>query len=560
MLSDILQQLPRASGRPLLDRVLILDEVGRGAMGVVHAGWHQTLEIPVAVKFLANQLANRSDLLARFRREARICAELDEPNLLRVLDLGDARGVPYLVMEWIPGRSLEAIVQGAGPLSEHEVATVLRDVGLALLALHRRGVIHRDVKPANLLLRARDGRVKLADLGLATEQEAQQLGLTQGLLGTPSFMSPEQVHNSHAVTPASDLFSLGATAFALLTGRDPFQGTSAWEVMTRIVNDPLTDPASVGVRVSETMRALLTRLTEKDPAKRIASGEELLKLLPDASLPFRPEVIAAAHPPLEISRQTGLEPTSVASLRRDSEPRPVDDTAATLCRSSGSGAMQSPARALLFCQCLQRDFMQPIAKGMPLPNRLHVGWSEAARIVGEDPGKGPLTRAVSACAAAEHVHIVHIRDWHDPSDPHQKAELEFFGEHCLMGSPGARFIDEIEQFSRDRRRSAVIDSNGISDFEDTPMVEVLDALAGDADRGTLPVGVVGAWTNVKVQYLVYDLKTRGRFGNIATCSALVAAPDRVAHQQALRHLEETLGVKVFASVSEFLGFLGVSGA
>ena len=119
-------------------------------------------------------------------------------------------------------------------------------------------------------------------------------------------------------------------------------------------------------------------------------------------------------------------------------------------------------------------------------------------------------------------------------------------------------MDAVESFSRDRGRSAVVDATGINDFEDTPLMDTLDALIEDDDRAAIPVGVIGVWTNVKIQYLLYDLKTRARLLNLATCSRLVAAPDRVEHRNALRHLETVLNVKVFHEVDDFLAFLGVT--
>jgi nicotinamidase-related amidase len=212
----------------------------------------------------------------------------------------------------------------------------------------------------------------------------------------------------------------------------------------------------------------------------------------------------------------------------------------------------------LICECLQNDFIAPIPAGRPAPNKLHIGRDEALRIVGADPARGPLVRALSACTQAEHVRVIHVRDWHDPDDPRQRAELEFFGPHCVMGTWGARFVDAIESYSRNRSRSAVVDATGINDFEDTPLMETLAALIEDEDRARVPVGVIGVWTNVKVHYLLYDLKTRAGLHNLATCSRLVAAPDRVEHRNTLRHLESVLNVKVFHEIEEFLAFLGVT--
>jgi len=553
-------------GLPRVGKIALLQEIGRGGMGVVYAGWHVDLDIPVAVKFLldAGQVYDTSpegqsnlspERLARFRREARLCAELDDPNLIRVLDFGIEEEVPYLVMEWVPGKGLDRVVAAAGPLTEEEVVTVLRDVAQALMTLHGRGVVHRDIKPANLLLRSTDGRIKIADLGIAKELRARDAIQTHHLVGTPAFLSPEQIQNPAAIGPASDLFSLGATAFFLLTGKLPFEGGGMMEIFQRVLHEPMPHPTAAGVLVSERLAEVLARLTVKDARERISAGRQLLDLLPSVSFTFRAKVLEASRPGYEVRRPNG----QTAPLASAEERPPFTETTrvVTDATTPAAAAPRTAVRSLLFCQCLQNDFIAPLAEGEAPPNKLHIGWEEAARIVGRDPAAGPLVRAVSACARAENVRIIHIRDWHDPDDPRQQPEMKFFGNHCVVGTEGARFIDVIEAHSRDRRRAAVVDSTGLNDFEDTPLAEIIDAQLEGADRYTIPVGVIGVWTNVKIQYLLYDLKTRARLHNLATCSKLVASPDRVAHRNALRHLEEVLGVLVFHEVEPFLEFLGV---
>jgi nicotinamidase-related amidase len=566
MSEDLLLRLPRRYGRPALGKVVLLCEIGRGAMGAVYAGWHQEQNSPCAVKVLLEPQTATPEKVGRFQREARICAELDDPSLVRVSEFGREGGWPYLVMEYVAGKGLDRVTQDAGPLTEVEALTVLRDVGQALLVLHRRGVIHRDIKPSNLLLRAADGRIKITDLGIAKEIGAADGLLTQTVLGTPAYMSPEQVRNPAGLGSASDFFSLGSTVFTLLTGGLPFPGETAWDMMQNICNRPLPHPGTFGVSISDAMWDVLRRLTEKDAASRIACAEELIEALPPISLPFRPEVLAAAQPSFEVTApgETDL-PAGLTGTGTVLAWPPVGGVA-TVGFEPMTETPGRPTLALLFCQCLQNDFLAPPPRDSGLdwatPNKLHVGRGEAVRIVGRDPHTGPLVRAVSACAQAEHLRIVHIRDWHDPTDPKQRPEMEFFGEHCVMGTWGARFIDAIEAFSRDRRRAAVVDAGGLNDLHDTPVLQMLDALvqpsARDADwRATVPVGVVGVWTNVKIHYLLYDLKTRAGLHNLATCSALVASPDREAHESTLRHLKNVLNVKVFDEIDEFLEFLGV---
>ncbi len=541
-IDDIRDLLPTRDGCPVAGKAMILHEIGRGGMGVVYAGWHEDLDIPVAIKFLQTPDERREEFLSRFRREARILASIDEPNLLKVFDFGSIDDIHYLIMEWVSGRSLDGILKGAGPFTEVEVTTILRDVGQALLGLHTHGIIHRDIKPANLLLRARDGRVKLADLGLAKRVSGQSVHeTTVDLLGTPAFMSPEQLADPATVDSASDIFSLASTAFTLLTGHVPFSATTLWELITQILTHPFPDVRTYLPGVSDSMVKIFEKMTEKERGKRIHDAGELLGILPDASLPFRAETLTAAKPVIEVKRPgkgpgAGTHPEKSMVTER---------------RLSPGSAIPS----LLFCLCLQNDFIAPVGRGEKLPNRMHIGWSESMRIVGADPSKGPLVSFLRDAFACGSTRVVFIRDWHDPHDPMQHHELDFFGSHCTVGSWGARFIDVIEGYSRDRRRSAVLDSIGLNDFEHTPMEEIIEALLMGESREKVPVGVIGVWTDVKVNYLLYELRTRARFQNLATCSSLVASPNRAAHQITLKHLEEMLGVRVYHSAEDFLSFL-----
>lgn len=549
-MSDWIQRLPVSNGSPMLGKIRLIRELGQGGMGIVYAGWQTVLDIPVAVKLLLPVALQNEEASSRFLQEARICAAIDEPGLVRVFDFDQIPAGAYLVMEYVAGRNLEEIIHHAGAMTEAEVLSLLRDLAVTMISLHKANVVHRDIKPSNLLLRADDGRIKLTDLGVAKVTSDTALSLSEGIFGTPSFMSPEQFRDPAQVGPASDFFSLGGTAYYLLTGERPFQGETLVETMHNICDLPLPLESLLKKRISEETVQLLVDLTAKNPGERVGSGRQLLSRLPATSVPFRSQTLTAARP------ERALHRSDAGTLLSDEASPPRIQTAGTsnIDSTSVTGGI---SRSLLICECLQNDFIAPIAPGQPLPNKLHIGREESLRIVGADPRRGPLVRTLAACAAAEHVRVVHIRDWHNPDDPRQQAELEFFGPHCIMGSSGAQFVDAVEAFSRDRGRSAIVDATGINDFEDTPLEETLQVLVEDMDRRTIPVGVIGVWTNVKIHYLLYDLKTRAGFHKLATCSKLVAAPDRMEHRNALRQLDTILGVQVFHEVDEFLDFLGV---
>lgn len=211
---------------------------------------------------------------------------------------------------------------------------------------------------------------------------------------------------------------------------------------------------------------------------------------------------------------------------------------------------------ILITQCLQNDFVAPIAAHEPMPNALHVGRSEALRLVGDDPERGPLGQLLHwARAQPENdLHIVHVRDWHDAQDPAQAHHLARFGLHCLKGTPGAELVFGQDEVAG-RGNEQFVDSITLNDFEGgTNLKEVLDAIAA-ANPGPVRIGVVGVWTEAKVTFLLYDLLTRCGVTNLATCSALTASASRAQHFVALEQLRKVLGVEVHDSIGEFTSWL-----
>ena len=174
------------------------------------------------------------------------------------------------------------------------------------------------------------------------------------------------------------------------------------------------------------------------------------------------------------------------------------------------------ATTLLFTQCLQNDFVKPVGRHEPLPNRLHVGYSESLRLMGENPTEGPVARAMRWAheRSDEELRILHVRDWHDPSEKVVQDHFEMFGEHCVQGTPGAEFaFPQIEDHGKD---VVLVDSLTLNDFQQTCLEEALAPYAGQACR----VGIAGVWTEAKVSFLAYELVTRYPEFELAVCSAL----------------------------------------
>jgi protein-tyrosine phosphatase/nicotinamidase-related amidase len=212
---------------------------------------------------------------------------------------------------------------------------------------------------------------------------------------------------------------------------------------------------------------------------------------------------------------------------------------------------------VLITQCLQRDFVDPIGPHDPLPNLLHVGYSEAARLLGPEPAMGPLAQLVQWARSLppEAIDLVHIRDWHDADDPAQREHLRRFGAHCIKGTVGARLVLEMDEWAEAAPNECIVDSITLNDLEGTDLEAQLDRIRRAHGGEPLRVGVVGVWTEAKVSFLLYDLSTRLGIEELATCSALTASASRTQHFNALSQLDKILGVSCFDSLADFVDWL-----
>src|SRR6266852_210895 len=225
-----------------LGAYVVQEFIGQGAMGVVYRAYHAELERVAAVKVLQG-LATDGDSTARFRREAQAIARMRHPNVLNVFDFGEFEGTPYMIVEYVEGGSLSPRVKN-GPLDRDAAIAFLRGIGDALDYAHKHGIVHRDVKPANVLLGPDDNPV-LADVGIAKLMESSSIkSLTGVTTGTPAYMAPEQVTGSH-VGPAADRYSLAVMAYEMLTGARPFAEGGGLEFLYAQVHKEPSPPSSV---------------------------------------------------------------------------------------------------------------------------------------------------------------------------------------------------------------------------------------------------------------------------------------------------------------------------
>ncbi len=248
--------------------------IGRGGMGVVLKGWDRTLDRFVAIKVLNPTYAHQSAARLRFAREAKAAAAIVHDNIVAIFGVDSCNGLPYLVMPYVKGESLQRRIERQSPLSIEAILEISLQIARGLQAAHDQGVIHRDIKPANILLPESVSRVVITDFGLARAVDDAALTRSGVIAGTPSYMSPEQASGG-PIDTRSDLFSLGSVMYAMTCGHPPFHAETAYGMMRRIIDEPHQRLSHSRPDIPVWLQQLVDHLLEKNPAKRIATAAEL---------------------------------------------------------------------------------------------------------------------------------------------------------------------------------------------------------------------------------------------------------------------------------------------
>jgi eukaryotic-like serine/threonine-protein kinase len=301
---------------PIIPGYEITAKLGQGAMGSVYRARYTASGREVALKVLNSQVSDDPQLVERFEREIAALRKLKHPNIATALGYGAAEDCIFLALEFIDGPDLSTLLKEEGPMSEYDVARIVLQVARALQFAHTSaGLIHRDIKPSNLLLsgdRIVDPQIKVIDFGLArsTRPTDDRLTLQGAVLGTPYYMSPEQINGSSETDIRTDIYGLGATAYHLLTGSHPFPGANPVEILTGHLTKPVPNPRELVPGASEDMSRMLMMAMQKDPAQRyldyngliVACEKVLKKILP-------------VIPSLKAKRPAG-EPHASSALRQ----------------------------------------------------------------------------------------------------------------------------------------------------------------------------------------------------------------------------------------------------
>ncbi|MBF0610757.1 MAG: protein kinase [Magnetococcales bacterium] len=253
--------------------------LGKGAMGVVYEGFDPGIERVVAIKTIHKALLEGeggAELLARFKREAQAAGRLMHPNIVAIYEYGEDQGIPFIAMEFIKGKELKDLIKDKARFTTQQVTEVMTQILDAMQYVHSNGVVHRDMKPANIVI-LENGQVKVADFGIA-RVESSTMTQMGAVMGTPSYMSPEQFMGQR-VDARADLFSIGVILYELLTGEKPFPGQAVATIMQKVLNAPVEPPTSFNFDIPDSFNALVRKALAKRPSERFQSAKEFADAL-----------------------------------------------------------------------------------------------------------------------------------------------------------------------------------------------------------------------------------------------------------------------------------------
>jgi serine/threonine-protein kinase len=274
--------LPARLGEALGDAYTIEGEIGRGGMGVVYRARDERLQRRVAIKVLPPELAFQRDIRERFTREAQTAARLSHPHIVPIHSVGEGGGLVYFVMGYVDGESVAARIRRRGRLPVEEVRRIMKEAADALSAAHALSIIHRDIKPDNILLEGTRGRVMVTDFGIAKALSSTSAATLTGAgvaIGTPAFMSPEQAAGEREIDGRSDVYSLGIVAYQMLTGELPFNAPTVAGILMKQITEPAPDLRAKRGDAPDDLALAVTRCLEKDPENRWPSTDALRRAL-----------------------------------------------------------------------------------------------------------------------------------------------------------------------------------------------------------------------------------------------------------------------------------------
>lgn len=308
-------------------RYELLELIGGGGMADVYRAHDKLLDRSVAVKILHPQFSNDAEFIEKFHREAQGAAKLSHPNIVNIYDVGEEAGCHYIVMEYVAGDTLKNKIQQQGHLSVAESLDIARQIAEALEHAHQNNLVHCDIKPHNILM-MRDGRVKVADFGIARAVTASTMTYSGNVIGSVHYFSPEQAKGT-VVTPKSDVYSLGIVLYEMLTGKLPFTGETSVGIALKHLQEEAVPVRQIDPTIPTIVEAVVSKLMAKDPAMRPDSSEVVREISQAQAMLQYPGVMQAAAPDpyaTQVLPRVSPQPGTYASQRRVPEPEEEEET------------------------------------------------------------------------------------------------------------------------------------------------------------------------------------------------------------------------------------------
>lgn len=307
-----------SSNNMIANRYEVVSHIGQGGMADVFLAVDTILNRQVAVKILRADLSTDAVSILRFEREAQAAASLAHPNIVEIYDVGDYKGHHYIVMEYVAGKTLKQVIRSRGPLVNEEAVDIMKQLCSAVAEAHHRGIIHRDIKPQNIIVKA-DGSLKILDFGIATAKGSVQLTQANNVMGSVHYLAPELARGEQA-SFQSDIYALGIVLFEMLSGDVPFKADQAVQVALKHMREPMPSVRSLNSDVPQSLENVITKATAKDPALRYQSCEAMLA---DVSTCLRPERLQERR---LVIREVPVRQNEAEKASRNAEPVKITRT------------------------------------------------------------------------------------------------------------------------------------------------------------------------------------------------------------------------------------------
>ncbi|MDI6732495.1 MAG: serine/threonine-protein kinase [Planctomycetota bacterium] len=292
----------------------IVGIIGQGAMGTVYKAVQLSMQREIALKVLSPHLLSNEKSVDKFFKEARVVARLNHPNIIQGIDVGESNALYYFAMEYVEGKTLGDIIKSEGPMEEKRLINIIIQIARALEHAHKNNMVHRDIKPDNILISNKDNTAKLCDLGLALLSIGEPSQQQRKLSGTPAYISPEQGRGEPDVDVRSDIYSLGATTYYAITGELPFKGDTSAIVINKHINEQPISPKQKRPQISDVINSIILKMMSKARESRYQTPTDLITDLEKAlKIPSVPQV--PVKPPL-VQKQPLIGKVSEATLRR----------------------------------------------------------------------------------------------------------------------------------------------------------------------------------------------------------------------------------------------------